>query len=199
MFINWRLRELNLKIVYYGAGRSGKTTNLIRVHERINPAMRGELTSLKTNEDRTIFFDYMQMELGKVGGLKPKIHLYTVPGQVYYAATRKLVLRGADGVVFVVDSQAGRLEDNIAAWQDMNHYLHELGLDDIPVVVQLNKRDLPDAMPVDTLIEAIGLEDYQVFEAIAIDGKGVLSTLKAVISRVTARIHEQLAAVSQKR
>ena len=109
MFINWQRRELNLKIVYYGPALSGKTTNLEQIHARTNPERRGELISLKTNEDRTLYFDFLQLELGKIGSLTPKIHLYTVPGQTYYEATRKVVLRGADGIVFVADSSAQRL------------------------------------------------------------------------------------------
>ncbi len=192
MFINRRLRQLNLKIVYYGPAMSGKTTNLILIHKRANPDVRGELVSLKTNEDRTIFFDYMQMELGKIGGLTPNFHLYTVPGQVYYAATRKLVLRGADGVVFVVDSQAGRLKDNLESWDNMKRHLHELGLENIPVVVQFNKQDLPGAAPVPMLRQFIDVGDYPLFAASAIQGVGVFDTLKAVITSVLTQVSNQV-------
>lgn len=116
MFINWQQRELNLKIVYYGPALSGKTTSLEQIHARITPARRSQLVSLKTHEDRTLFFDFLQLELGKIEGLTPKIHLYTVPGQTYYEASRKLVLRGADGVVFVVDSSENRLADSLISW-----------------------------------------------------------------------------------
>lgn len=193
MFINRRLRELNLKIVYHGPAMSGKTTNLIVVHERTNPSKRGEMVSLKTREDRTIFFDYMHLELGKVNNLTPKIHLYTVPGQVYYAATRKLVLRGADGIVFVADSQASRIRQNIESWQDMHNYMKELGLQGVPVIVQFNKRDLSEAVPIEALKRAMDLDSsHPVFESIATEGVGVFDTLKASISQVIARINRQM-------
>ena len=127
MFINQRLRELNLKIVYYGPAMSGKTTNLQRIHDSTNPKLRGELISLKTREDRTVFFDYLMLEVGQIAGLKPKFNLYTVPGQTYYASSRKLVLQGVDGIVFVADSQPNRLSDNLVALQDMRTYLRSYG------------------------------------------------------------------------
>ncbi|MBN1284780.1 MAG: gliding-motility protein MglA [Anaerolineae bacterium] len=193
MFINRRLRELNLKIVYHGPATSGKTTNLVVVHKHTNPGRRGEMVSLKTREDRTIFFDYIYLELGKVNNLTPKIHLYTVPGQVYYAATRKLVLRGADGIVFVADSQPSRIQHNVASWSDMESYIQELGLGNIPVVVQFNKRDLSEAVPVEVLRRAMNLEaDRPVFEAVAIEGVGVFDALKAIISQVIAHINRQI-------
>ncbi len=195
MFINRRLRELNLKIVYHGPAMSGKTTNLIVVHERTNPNKRGEMVSLKTREDRTIFFDYMHLQLGKVNNLTPKIHLYTVPGQVYYAATRKLVLRGADGIVFVADSQAARIRQNVESWEDMSNYMKELGLQGIPVVVQFNKRDLAEAVPIAALKRAMGLEeDHPSFESVATEGVGVFETLKSIIGHVIARIRQQMQA-----
>src|SRR5512141_1581578 len=123
MFINWSRRELNLKIVYYGPALSGKTTNLEQIYKRMDPKRRSEMVSLKTSEDRTLFFDFLQLELGKVAGLTPKIQLYTVPGQVYYEATRKLVLNGVDGVVFVADSQPGRLKDNLESWRGLHEHL----------------------------------------------------------------------------
>ncbi len=126
MLINWQSRQLNLKVVYYGPAMSGKTTNLEQIHARVDPNRRSELVSLKTSEDRTLFFDFMQLELGKICGLTPNIHLYTVPGQSYYEASRKLVLRGADGVVFVADSTAGRINENRKSWQDMIVHLEEL-------------------------------------------------------------------------
>lgn len=194
MFINRRSRELNLKIVYYGPAMSGKTTNLLQIHKRANPNLRGDLVSLKTNEDRTIFFDYMQMELGKVGGFTPKFHLYTVPGQVYYAASRKLVLRGADGVVFVADSQISRTLDNLTSWDNLQEHLQELSLTSIPLVVQFNKRDLPGVGPIHLLRQVMRLNGLSVYEASAINGDGVFDTLKAVIGKVTAQIHRQMAA-----
>jgi signal recognition particle receptor subunit beta len=193
MYINRRLRELNLKIVYHGPAMSGKTTNLVNIHGHTNPRKRGEIVSLKTREDRTIFFDYMNLELGKVDDLTPKIHLYTVPGQVYYTATRKLVLRGADGVVFVADSQADRVRQNIESWLDMKSYVGELGLADIPIVVQFNKRDLAEAVPIAAMKRAMNLsDDHPVFEATATKGEGVYDTLETVIGQAITRIDQQL-------
>lgn len=196
MFINWKRRELNLKIVYYGPAMSGKTTNLQIIHDRTNPRIRGDLVSLKTRGDRTIFFDFLQLELGQIKGLKPKFNLYTVPGQVIYAASRKLVLQGADGVVFVVDSQTSRLVDNVYSFRAMRQHLTELGLDprQVPCVIQFNKRDLPDVAPVITLqryFRAHG-NDLPTFEAVAIQGLGVLETLKAAIKLVLAQTKQQL-------
>ena len=196
MFINWKRRELNLKIVYYGPAMSGKTTNLQIIHSRTNPQIRGDLVSLKTRGDRTIFFDFLQLELGQVKGLKPKFNLYTVPGQVIYAASRKLVLQGADGVVFVVDSQTSRLVDNVYSFRAMRKHLTELGLDPrrVPCVIQFNKRDLPDIAPVPALqryFRAHG-NSMPTFESVAIQGIGVFETLKAAIKLVMAQTQQQL-------
>src|SRR5512135_2661399 len=128
MFINWSSREFNLKVVYYGPAMSGKTTNLEQIYQRMDPRRRSDLVSLKTSEDRTLFFDFLQLELGKIAGLTPKIQLYTVPGQVYYEATRKLVLNGADGVVFVADSQPNRLKDNVESWASLKAHLQAYNL-----------------------------------------------------------------------
>lgn len=194
MFINGKLRELNLKIVYYGPALSGKTTNLQYIHAHINPRLRGELVSLKTREDRTIFFDFLQLELGQVKGLKPKFHLYTVPGQVYYAATRKMVLQGADGVVFVADSQQDRLRDNHRYFQGMKRNLLELGykLNDFPLVVQFNKRDLPNAAPASLLRASLAPNGRPCFESIATQGVGVFDTLKAIVGAVVAKAESRL-------
>ena len=196
MFINWKRRELNLKIVYYGPAMSGKTTNLQIIHSRTNPKIRGDLVSLKTRGDRTIFFDFLQLELGQIKGLKPKFNLYTVPGQVIYAASRKLVLQGADGVVFVVDSQTSRLVDNVYSFRAMRQHLAELGLDPqrVPCVIQLNKRDLPDVAPVSALQRYFRVydDDMLTFESVAIQGTGVFETLKAAIKLVMAQTQQQL-------
>ncbi len=195
MYINPLRRELNLKIVYYGPARSGKTTNLQYIHANSNPKLRGDLVSLKTNEDRTIYFDYLLLELGPIGGLKPKFSLYTVPGQVYYAATRKLVLQGADGIVFVVDSDARRLKDNLAALRDMRTHLQELGRDPgaLPLVAQFNKRDLPVAAPLVVLHNYLGLNSsIPCFQAVATKGDGVFDTLKTIMQRVTANVQQQI-------
>lgn len=195
MFINWKLRELNLKIVYYGPALSGKTTNLQIIHERTNPRLRGELVSLKTREDRTIFFDFLQLELGQIKGLKPKFNLYTVPGQVIYATSRKLVLQGADGVIFVADSQMSRLADNIQSYKAMQQHLAELGMDPrrMPCVVQYNKRDLPVVAPVVLLKRYFAPNgSTPAFESIATQGVGVFETLKASINLVVSQVQRQL-------
>ncbi len=195
MFINWQSRELNLKIVYYGAGLSGKTTNLEQIHARVDPRRRGELVSLKTHEDRTLFFDFMQLELGKIGGLTPKIQLYTVPGQVYYEASRRIVLRGVDGIVFVADSAANRLNDNLESWKSMKMNLAALNLSpkDVALVVQFNKRDLPNALPIATLQAVLTPNGYPKYEAIANQSKGVLDTLKAIVNGVVANVQRETA------
>ncbi len=194
MFINWKLRELNLKIVYYGPAMSGKTTNLQYIHAHTNPKMRGELVSLKTREDRTIFFDFLQLELGEIKGLKPKFNLYTVPGQVLYEASRKLVLQGADGVVFVADSQMARLPDNIQSFKTMKQQLTELGLDPqrMPIVVQFNKRDLPGTTPAPVLSRLLASNGAPTFESVATEGRGVFETLKTSINLVISQVQRRL-------
>jgi signal recognition particle receptor subunit beta len=192
MFINWQLHELNLKVVYYGPALSGKTTNLEQIHARIDPKRRGNLVSLKTSEDRTLYFDFLQVELGKINGLTPKIHLYTVPGQSYYEASRRLVLRGADGVVFVVDSDEKRLGDNLRAWMDMKNHLNQLGtpVTHMPVVIQFNKQDLPDALSTLVLRKMLNMGSYPSFAAVANDGQGVFDTLKAIINGVILSVQK---------
>lgn len=189
MFINWKLREINLKIVYYGPSLSGKTTSLQYIHSRTRPDRRGELISLKTREDRTLYFDYMQFEMGEISGLKPRFNIYTVPGQVYYRGTRKLVLKGVDGIVFVADSQTKRLQENIEAVQDLYEDLEELGFNpqDIPLILQCNKRDMQDIMPVPFIKESMGLNGVPTYETVAIDGIGVLDGLKNIINEVVAK------------
>ena len=194
MFINWQLKELNLKVVYYGPALSGKTTNLEQIHAKVDPRRRGELISLKTHEDRTLYFDFLQLELGKISGLSPKIHLYTVPGQTYYEASRKLVLRGADGVVFVADSGASRTNDNLESWASMQQHLTLLNIaSSTPIIVQLNKRDLPNALPVSVLTRILGINGHPTYEATAVSGQGVFDTLKAIINRVVAQVQRQAA------
>jgi mutual gliding-motility protein MglA len=195
MFINWQLRQLNLKVVYYGPALSGKTTNLEQIHARIDPSRRGELVSLKTSEDRTLYFDFLQLELGKINGLTPKIQLYTVPGQAYYEVSRKLVLRGADGVVFVADSGANRMNDNIDAWNNMKKHLRALGIpiEHLPVIIQLNKRDLPNALPLPILVSSLNCQQCRIFPAVASRGDGVFDTLKAVINGVVQNIQKEMA------
>ena len=194
MYINWKLREINLKIVYYGPSLSGKTTTLQYIHSKTHPDRRGDLVSLKTREDRTLYFDYMQIELGMISGLKPRFNIYTVPGQVYYKQTRKLVLKGADGVVFVADSQQGRLRDNILAVRDMRRDLGDLGFnpEQIPLVLQCNKRDLENIVPVTVLKNRLKMNGVPTFETIAIQGEGVLDSLKTIINRVVNKTEHRL-------
>ncbi|MCK4489041.1 MAG: hypothetical protein KAU23_02215 [Anaerolineales bacterium] len=189
MFINWKLREINLKIVYYGPSLSGKTTSLEYIHSRTNPERRGELISLKTREDRTLYFDYMQFEMGSISGLKPRFNIYTVPGQVYYRGTRKLVLKGVDGLVFVADSQIRRLHENVEAIKDLYEDLVELGFvpGELPIILQCNKRDLPEIMPVQSIKEQLGLNGIPTFESVALEGIGVLDGLKSIVNRVVIK------------
>lgn len=194
MNINWQLRQLRLKIVYYGPAMSGKTTNIEQIHKRIDPNNRSNLVSLKTNDDRTLFFDFMRFELGKICGMNPCIQLYTVPGQEYYKASRKLVLRGADGVVFVADSSPARINDNHESWLDLDHYLTEMNLPigKIPLVVQYNKRDLADAAPITSLRHSLGSGEFQEFEAVAFNGEGVFITLKTIVNDVIFQVQKEL-------
>ncbi len=194
MFINWKLREINLKIVYYGPSLSGKTTSLQYIHSKTHPERRGELVSLKTREDRTLYFDFMQFQLGEIGGLKPKFNIYTVPGQVYYRGTRKLVLKGVDGIVFVADSQAVRLDENVQAIRDLKEDLKELGSlpRDIPIILQCNKRDLSNIVPVETLKSHLGLNGVPTFESVAVQGTGVLDGLKSIVNQVVRKVQGKL-------
>lgn len=195
MFINWARRELNLKIVYYGPPLSGKTTNLIQIHEHVDPRRRGELISLKTSDDRTLYFDFLRLDLAKIGGLTPRIHLYTVPGQPTYEASRRLVLRGADGVVFVADSAADQVDNNLDSWASMQRHLKSFSepMDRIPMVVQLNKRDLPNALPGEVLRNMLQLNGLPSFEAVAVRGDGVFDTLKAIVHKVVSGLQREIA------
>lgn len=195
MFINWQLRQLNLKVVYYGPALSGKTTNLEQIHAKIDPSRRSDLISLKTSEDRTLYFDFLQLELGKINGLTPKIQLYTVPGQAYYEVSRKLVLRGADGVVFVADSASNRMNDNVESWLNMKKHLVALGIpvQSIPIIVQLNKQDLSNALPPQLLISSLNCQNCKTLLAVAFKGQGVFDTLKAIINGVVTNIQKEVA------
>ena len=185
-FINYAAREINVKIVYYGPGLCGKTTNLQHVYERSNPQQKGKLISLATETDRTLFFDFLPLDLGSVRGFKTRFHLYTVPGQVFYDASRKLILKGVDGVVFVADSQEAREDANVESLRNLDINLKENGFDleAIPYVLQLNKRDLPTAMPTDDMYRQLNLKGEPTFEAVATTGVGVFETLKAVAKQV---------------
>ncbi len=194
MFINWALQEINLKIVYYGPGMCGKTTNLEYIHSKLDPSLTGELVTLKTKEDRTIFFDFMQIEVGRIKGKKPKFNLYTVPGQVYYASSRKIILNGVDGIVFVADSQKDRMEGNIETLLDLENNLMAMGhsLETFPWVIQYNKRDLPNTESVDMLQKKLNFFNVPHFESVAIKGTGVFDSLKAIINLVVQHVQKQL-------
>jgi hypothetical protein len=181
-FINFAAREINCKIVYYGAGLGGKTTNLQHIFDKTVDKQKSKMISLATETDRTLFFDFLPLDLGTVRGFRTRFHLYTVPGQVFYDASRKLILRGVDGVVFVADSQEERMDANIEALENLQENLKEHGYDfkKIPYVLQFNKRDLPSAMAVEELKRELAKKDEPTFEAVAFQGKGVFETLKEV-------------------
>jgi hypothetical protein len=189
-FINFAAREINCKIVYYGAGLGGKTTNLQVIFDKTNEKQKGKMISLATETDRTLFFDFLPLDLGTVKGFKTRFHLYTVPGQVFYDASRKLILRGVDGVVFVADSQEERMDANVEALENLQDNLKEHGYDfnKIPYVLQLNKRDLPNVLPVDTLKKELARRNEPVFEAVAFNGTGVFETLKEVARQVLTEL-----------
>jgi hypothetical protein len=191
--INFAQKTVNAKVVYYGPGMSGKTTNLEIVHQRAPDKNRGELTSISTDGDRTLFFDYMPLDLGTVAGMRTAFQIYTVPGQVYYNSTRKLVLQGVDGVVFVADSSASMLEQNLESLRNLEENLAEYGksLASMPHVIQYNKRDLPDAMPVAELDRHMNPHGAPTFEAVASSGQGVFPTLKALASLVLKNIMKE--------
>ena len=184
--INYASREINCKLVYYGPGLGGKTTNLEHVYSKVSPDMRGKLISLATEQERTLFFDFLPVDLGTIRGFKTRFHLYTVPGQVYYNASRRLILKGVDGIVFVADSQAERMDANIAAMQNLYENLSDYGYDptQIPLVLQWNKRDLPTAVPVQEMHDNLNPDSLDSFEAVAVTGEGVFETLKAVSKAV---------------
>ncbi|RMF16930.1 MAG: hypothetical protein D6761_05405 [Candidatus Dadabacteria bacterium] len=190
---NLRKREIQAKIVYYGPGLSGKTTNLQHIHKKLRPEHKGELMTLATQTDRTLFFDFLPIELGEIRGLKTRFQLYTVPGQVFYNSTRKLVLKNADGVVFVADSRAEALNDNLESLRNLEENLrvHRIDIRKVPLVIQYNKRDLPDAMPVEELNKHLNPFGAPVFEAEAHRGKGVLDTLSAICKAVIRDLREK--------
>jgi signal recognition particle receptor subunit beta len=192
MFINWAQQEITLKLVYYGPGLSGKTTNLYYIFNNINPSLRGDLVTLKTREERTIFFDFLQLEFGKILGKKPRFNLYTVPGQVYYKHSRKIILSGVDGIVFVADSQIERMDDNLDTLLDLEKNLISMGrtLKDFPWVMQFNKWDLPNIYDLDTLLERLNFYQVPYFKSVATKGAGVFETLKAIINQVVTHIQQ---------
>jgi signal recognition particle receptor subunit beta len=185
-FINYSSRELNCKIVYYGPGLCGKTTNLQYIYAKTNPQQKGKLISLATETERTLFFDFLPLALGDIKGFKVRFHLYTVPGQMFYAASRKLILKGVDGVVFVADSQVDRMDANIESLEDLKINLNEQGYElySLPYTMQYNKRDIDDIAPVETLSEALNPTQVPEFGAVAPTGEGVFETLKDVCRQV---------------
>lgn len=185
-FINYSSREINCKIVYYGPGLCGKTTNLQYIYKKTAPEAKGKMISLATETERTLFFDFLPLSLGDIRGFRTRFHLYTVPGQVFYDASRKLILKGVDGVVFVADSQLERLEANIESMENLKVNLKEQGYDiaNIPLVIQYNKRDLPNVSSVEELRSVINPNGHADFEAIATTGGGVFETLKAIAKLV---------------
>ena len=191
-FINYVAREINCKIVYYGPGLCGKTTNLQHVYQITNAENKGKLISLATETERTLFFDFLPIDFGEIRGFKTRFHLYTVPGQVFYDSSRKLILKGVDGVVFVADSQEERFEANLESIDNLKDNLMEQGFDimKIPYVLQLNKRDLPSAMPMEDMVHELKVKDEPVLEAIAAKGEGVLPTLKAIARQVLIELRK---------
>jgi hypothetical protein len=191
-FINYASREINCKIVYYGPGLCGKTTNIQWIHEQANPEKRGKLVSLATETDRTLFFDFLPLDMGTVKGFKVRFHLYTVPGQVFYDASRKLILRGCDGVIFVADSQRPRMEANIESIANLATNLRDNGFDirTIPYVLQLNKRDMPTSAPIGEMEDLLRFRNEPMVEAVAYRGQGVIETLKACARQILMELQK---------
>ena len=199
--VNYATKEITCKIVYYGPGRSGKTTNLQYIYSRVPWDRKGEMVSLATEADRTLFFDFLPLDLGKISGFTTRFQLYTVPGQVYYNATRKLVLQGADGVVFVADSQRTQIEEDIESFRNLQENLLEHGINirEIPVVIQYNKRDLPNVLAVDLLEEELNFREVPSFAASALLGEGVFDTLRSISEAVLKKLAGKLDGARERR
>jgi hypothetical protein len=199
--VNYATKEITCKIVYYGPGRSGKTTNLQYIYSRVPWDRKGEMVSLATEADRTLFFDFLPLDLGKISGFTTRFQLYTVPGQVYYNATRKLVLQGADGVVFVADSQRTQIEEDIESFRNLQENLLEHGINirEIPVVIQYNKRDLPNVLAVDLLEEELNFREVPSFAASALLGEGVFDTLRSISEGVLKKLAGKLDGARERR
>ena len=193
-FLNYSTREINFKIVYYGPGLSGKTTNIKHIYNKVKNESKGKLVSLATETERTLFFDFFPLDLGTVKGYKVKFHLYTVPGQIYYSSSRKLIMKGVDGVVFVADSQRERFEANLESLTDMLQNLKDYNIefDTLPYVLQLNKRDLPNITPANEMIAALRKRDEPVIESMALQGDGVVETLKAISKLIMVDVKKKL-------
>lgn len=189
-FVNYHTKEVNCKIVYYGPGLGGKTTNIQHVYKRTAGNNKGKMVTLNTENERTLFFDFLPLDLAEIRGFKTRMHLYTVPGQVIYEASRKLILRGVDGVVFVADSQVDKMEANLESFEGLKKNLLEQGYDieKIPVVMQWNKRDLPNTASVQELEKKLNNYDFPSFEASALNGEGVFETLKSISKHVLLNI-----------
>ncbi|MBI5747457.1 MAG: GTPase domain-containing protein [Nitrospirae bacterium] len=189
-FINYSTREINCKIVYYGPGLCGKTTNLLYIYKKTNPDSKGKMISLATETERTLFFDFLPLSLGSIRGFKVRFHLYTVPGQVFYDASRKLILRGVDGVIFVADSQMERMEANIESMENLRKNLKDQGfsLEGLPFSIQYNKRDIANIVPVDEMNRVLNPKGVHYFEAVATTGTGVFDTLKEIAKQVILQL-----------
>ncbi len=192
-FINYAAKEINCKIVYYGPGLGGKTTNLQHIYNKTAPDRRGKMISLATEADRTLFFDFLPLDLGAIRGFTTRFHLYTVPGQVFYDASRKLILKGVDGVVFVADSQVDRMEANIESIRNLEENLkdHGFDLENMPYALQFNKRDLPSVMPVDEMYRMLNFKREPTFVGIAPQGVGVFDTLKSVAKQILVELRKK--------
>ena len=193
-FINYASREINCKVVYYGPGLAGKTTNITVIYDSVNPKSRGRLISLNTETDRTLFFDFLPLDLGRIGGFTTRFHLYTVPGQILYQASRRLILKGADAIVFVADSDPERMDANIESIQDLRTNLQEYGygIGELPYALQLNKRDLFPSISRDELVRQLRTGEEPVFEAVARSGTGVLETFKAVARQMLLTLRQDM-------
>lgn len=193
-FVNYQTKEVNCKIVFYGPGMGGKTTNIQFVYKKTAGDSRGDMISLSTENERTLFFDFLPLDLGEIRGFKTRFHLYTVPGQVFYEASRKLILRGVDGIVFVADSQVERMEANIESLQGMEKNLKEQGYDieQLPIVMQWNKRDLPNVVSIEELETKLNPRKLPSFESTAVEGKGVFETLKNISKLVLMNLKSGL-------
>jgi len=192
-FINYAAKEINCKIVYYGPGLGGKTTNLQHIYTKTAPERKGKMISLATEADRTLFFDFLPLDLGTIRGFTTRFHLYTVPGQVFYDASRKLILKGVDGVIFVADSQKERMEANVESIRNLERNLREYGfsLDSLPYALQFNKRDLPTSVSPVEMYRMLNYKREPTFEAVATDGRGVFETLKAVAKQILMELRRK--------
>lgn len=193
-FVNYHTKEINCKIVYYGPGLGGKTTNIQHIYQKTATDNKSKMITLNTENERTLFFDFLPLELGEIRGFKTRFHLYTVPGQVFYEASRKLILRGVDGIVFVADSQIEKMEANLQSFESLKENLMEQGYDmkKIPMIMQWNKRDLPNISPVDELEKSLNIQDVPSFEASALKGDGVFESLKMISKLVLMNLRSSL-------